>query len=127
MTESHRREWRPSRIQIIAGSISAGLLALVGLTVLVTVLAGPVVPAGTTVNGVDIGGLGRDAAIEKVRDDVARPAADPLEFDNVGEILIVKPRQAGVWVNAQETVEPLLRTSWNPLARIFGSDNVSLL
>ena len=121
MTESHRREWRPSRIQIIAGSISAGLLALVGLAVLVTVLAGPVVPAGTTVNGVDIGGLGRDAAIEKVRDEVARPAADPLEFDNAGEILIVKPRQAGVWVNAQETVEPLLRTSWNPFARFFGS------
>lgn len=121
MAESHRRQWRPSRIQIIAGSIGAGLLALVGLAVLVTVLAGPVVPAGTTVNGVDIGGLGRDAAIEKVRDDVARPAADPLEFDNVGEILIVKPRQAGVWVNAQETVEPLLRTSWNPFARFFGS------
>ena len=121
MTESHRREWHPSRIQIIAGSISAGLLALVGLAVLVTVLAGPVVPAGTTVNGVDIGGLGRDAAIEKVRDEVARPAADPLEFDNAGEILIVKPRQSGVWVNAQETVEPLLRTSWNPFARFFGS------
>lgn len=121
MAESHRRQWRPSRIQIIAGSIGAGLLALVGLAVLVTVLAGPVVPAGTTVNGVDIGGLGRDAAIEKVRDEVARPAADPLEFDNAGEILIVKPRQAGVWVNAQETVEPLLRTSWNPFARFFGS------
>ena len=75
MAESHRRQWRPSRIQIIAGSIGAGLLALVGLAVLVTVLTGPVVPAGTTVNGVEIGGLGRDAAVEKVRNEVAASRA----------------------------------------------------
>ena len=95
MAESHRRQWRPSRIQIIAGAVGAGLLAVVGLSVLVTVLAGPVVPAGTSVNGVDIGGLGRDAAVEKVRQEVARPAADPLEFDNNGELLVVKPRRLG--------------------------------
>ncbi|MGA0209922.1 MAG: hypothetical protein ACO3LZ_08390, partial [Candidatus Nanopelagicales bacterium] len=114
MTESHRRAWRPSRIQIIIASIVGGIVIVMGLAVVLTLAAGPVVPRGTTVSGVDIGGLDRDAAIEKVRAEVARPAAEPLEFDNAGEVLIVKPRQAGVWVNAQETVEPVLRTSWNP-------------
>ncbi len=121
MAESHRRQWRPSRIQIIVASIAGGVLALVAVAVLVTALGGPVVPAGTTVNGVPVGGLGRDAAVEKVREEVAGPAAESLEFDNDGEVLIVKPRQAGVWVNAQETIEPLLQTPWNPLARFFGS------
>jgi vancomycin resistance protein YoaR len=121
VTESHRRPWRPSRLQVITASIIGGLVIVVGLAVALTLATGPVVPRGTTVSGVDIGGLGRDAAIEKVRADVARPAAEPLEFDNAGEVLIVKPRQAGVWVNAQETVEPLLRTSWNPVARFLES------
>lgn len=123
MAESHRRQWRPSRPQIIAGSIVGGVLALLALAVVLTALAGPIVPRGTTVSGVDIGGLSRDAAIEKVRTEVARPAAEPLEFDNAGETLIVKPRQAGVWINAQATVEPLMRTSWNPFARFFASGN----
>lgn len=120
VTDSHRRAWRPSRVQIIAGSVFGGVVVVVGLLFAVTALMGPAVPPGTTVNGVDIGGMGRDAAIETVREEVARPAGEPLEFDNAGEILIVKPRQAGVWVNAVETVEPLLRRSWNPLARLFG-------
>lgn len=120
MSESHRRPWRPSRPQIIAASVLGGVVVLAGFFVLLAALAGPVVPAGTSVNGVDIGGLNRDAAVQKVRDEVARPAAEPLEFDNDGEVLIVKPRQAGVWVNAVETVEPLLQRSWNPLQRFFG-------
>lgn len=120
MTESHRRPWRPSRPQIIAGSVAAGVLALLSLIFLVTALSGPVVPPGTTVAGVDIGGMDRQTAVETVRDQVARPAAEPLEFDNAGEVLIVKPRQAGVWVNAVETVDPLVRRSWNPLQRLFG-------
>lgn len=120
MTESHRRQWRPSRPQIIAGSVVAGVVVLLGVIFIGTALSGPVVPRGTTVNGVDIGGLSRELAIERVREDVARPAAEPLEFDNAGETIIVKPRQAGVWVNAVETVEPLLHTTWNPLERFFG-------
>ncbi len=90
MTESHRRPWRPSRLQVISASIIGGLVIVVGLAVALTLATGPVVPRGTTVSGVDIGGLGRDAAIEKVRADVARPAAEPLEFDNAGEVLIVR-------------------------------------
>jgi len=120
VTESHRRPWRPTRPQIIAGSIAGGVLALLGLFFLVTALAGPIVPAGTTVAGVAIGGMDQRTAVETLRDQLARPAAEPLEFDNAGEMLVVKPRQAGVWVNAVETVEPLVRRSWNPLERWFG-------
>jgi vancomycin resistance protein YoaR len=97
-----------------------GVLALLGLVFLVTALSGPIVPPGTTVAGVAIGGMDQQTAVQTVRDQVARPAAEPLEFDNAGEVLVVKPRQAGVWVNAVETVEPLVRRSWNPLERLFG-------
>lgn len=120
MTESHRRPWTPSRTQIILASVLGGLIVLAVALVGLAALAGPVVPPGTTVNGVAIGGLGRDDAVQVIRDEVVRPAAEPLEFDNNGETLVVKPRQAGVWVNAVETVQPLLRSSWNPLQRFFG-------
>jgi len=120
VTESHRRPWRPTRPQIIAGSIAGGVLALLGLLFLVTALAGPIVPPGTTVAGVAIGGMDQRTAVETLREQLARPAAEPLEFDNAGEVLVVKPRQAGVWVNAVDTVEPLVRRSWNPLERLFG-------
>ena len=120
MTESHRRPWRPSRAQVIAGSVVGALFVVAGLFLVWTALSPPTVPIGTTVAGVDIGGLDRQRAIDKVRTQVAKPAADPLEFENAGEILIVKPRQAGVWVNAAETVDPLLRRTWNPLESIFG-------
>lgn len=120
MTESHRRAWRPSRAQVIVGSVFGALFVVAGLFLAWTALSAPTVPIGTTVAGVDIGGLDRDSAIDKVRREVAKPAAEPMEFDNAGEILIVKPRQAGVWVNAAETVDPLLRRTWNPLESIFG-------
>jgi len=121
VTESHQRQWRrPSRTQIVAGSVLGGVVLLAGLLMAATALSGPVVPAGTTVNGVAIGGMDEQAAVAKVREDVAQPAAEPLEFDNNGEIIIVKPRQAGVWVNAVQTVEPLLRRTWNPLERFLG-------
>ncbi len=127
MAESHRRRWRPNRTQAIAGGAIAGVVAALLLVVgAFALLSGPTVPPGTTVNGVDIGGMGRDEAVEVIREQVARPAAAPLEFDNDGETIIVKPRQAGVWVNAVETVEPLMRQNWNPFSRFFsvggGSD-----
>ena len=100
--------------------VGANVLAAMGMLVIFSFLSEPIVPRGTTVNGIAIGGFERDAAIETVRTEVARPAAEPLEFEIDGETLIVKPRQAGVWVNAQQTVEPLLHTSWNPLERFFG-------
>jgi vancomycin resistance protein YoaR len=120
VTESHRRPWRPSRSQITIASIVGGVLALFALVVGVTFLSGPTVPAGTTVSGVPIGGMNRDDAVDTVRKEVAQPAAQSLEFDSNGETLIVKPRQAGVWVNASQTVEPLLRRTWNPLERFLG-------
>ncbi len=123
MSESHRGPWRPSRIQTIVAAAVAGLLGLVGLFLVITILSGPTVPSGTTVKGVDIGGMDRQSAIETVRSKVAKPAAEPLEFDNNGEVLIVKPRQAGVWVNAEATVDPLVRTSWNPFERFLGMGN----
>ena len=120
MAESHRRQWRPTRTQAIAGGAVAGVfVALLVVVGLFAALSGPSVPSGTTVNGVDIGGMGRDEAVLTVREQVAQPAAEPLEFDNAGETIVVKPRQAGVWVNAVETVDPLLRQEWNPLARLF--------
>ena len=120
MTESHRRPWRPSRAQVILGSVFGAVLVVAGLFLAWTALSAPTVPIGTTVSGVDIGGMDRDAAIDKVRREVAKPAAEPMEFDNAGEVLIVKPRQAGVWVNAAETVDPLVRRTWNPLESILG-------
>ena len=127
VSESHRRRWRPTRKHWILVGVAGAVILAVGVGAVAFVASsGPTVPANTTVNGVDIGGLTRDEAVAKVREQVAKPAAQPLEFDNDGQVIIVKPRQAGVWVNAVETVEPLVTRNLNPFSRFFASEGVDV-
>ncbi len=120
MNESHRRRWRPSEKQWMAARIVAWSIAgVLVLVVVIVALSQPGIPPNTSVRGVDISGLSRDEAIALVREELSKKAAEPLEFDNNGQVLVVKPRQAGVRVSAAETVDPLVSTNLNPLTKLF--------
>ena len=127
MSESHRRQWRPSTRQwfVLRTSvliIGAGAAAFA----ILSAVSSPSVPAKTYVDGVDVGGLSRDEAITVVRDRIAKPAARPLEFEGDGQQIVVKPRQAGVWVNAEETVDPLLAGRFQWIADLLGTDRTNV-
>ncbi|MEL0147197.1 MAG: hypothetical protein VW937_01950, partial [Actinomycetota bacterium] len=80
MSESHRRRWRPTRKHWILAGVAVAAIVAVGVGAAAFVASsGPTVPVNTTVNGIDIGGLTRDEAVVKVRQQVAKPAAKPLE------------------------------------------------
>ena len=81
VSESHRRQWRPSKRQWLFLRISVLMVgAGAAAFAILSAVSSPSVPAKTYVDGVDVGGLSRDEAITVVRDRIAKPAARPLEF-----------------------------------------------
>ena len=85
MSESHRRQWRPSKRQWLTLRISVLIIgAGAAAFAILSAVSSPSVPAKTYVDGVDVGGLSRDEAIAVVRDRISKPAARPLEFEEDG-------------------------------------------
>jgi EmrB/QacA subfamily drug resistance transporter len=77
--------------------------------------AGPGVLRGTTVHGVDIGGLQPPEAEQKLERDLG-PAANaliPLQAGN--QKLTIDPRAAGLGIDARATVASTARRSFNPV------------
>ena len=127
VSESHRRQWRPSTKQWLVLRISVLIVgAGVAAFVILSAVSSASVPAETYVDGVDVGGLSRDEAIAVVRDRIAKPAARPLEFEEDGQQIVVKPRQAGVWVNAEKTVDPLLAGRFQWIADLLGTERTNV-
>lgn len=127
VSESHRRQWRPSTKQWLVLRISVLIVgAGVAAFVILSAVSSASVPAETYVDGVDIGGLSRDEAITVVRERIAKAAARPLEFEEDGQQIVVKPRQAGVWVNAEKTVDPLLAGRFQWIADLLGTERTNV-
>ena len=127
MSESHRRQWRPSTKQWLVLRISVLIVgAGVAAFVILSAVSSTSVPAETYVDGVDIGGLSRDEAITVVRERIAKAAARPLEFEEDGQQIVVKPRQAGGWVNAEKTVDPLLAGRFQWIADLLGTERTNV-
>ena len=127
VSESHRRQWRPSKRQWLFLRLSVLMVgAGAAAFAILSAVSSPSVPAKTYVDGVDVGGLSRDEAITVVRDRIAKPAARPLEFEEDGQQIVVKPRQAGVWVNAEKTVDSLLAGRFQWIVDLLGTDRTNV-
>ncbi len=100
------------------------LIALAGGAVLIAVYAAAIVVtgdgvrAGTTVNGVNIGGLSREEAVAALDDSVGVLAAKPLKVRSGQQQLLVDPVAAGLDFDAEATVEQASGRTLNPLAMI---------
>ncbi|MFF2130316.1 peptidoglycan binding domain-containing protein [Streptomyces olivochromogenes] len=85
------------------------------------------VPKGTTVLGVDIGGGTRDEAVKKLDDAFGANMNKALKLSVDGTTVSLKPDQAGLQFNAQDTVRAAAGSDYNPVSVIgslFGQQRV---
>ncbi|MEU7421518.1 VanW family protein [Streptomyces antibioticus] len=104
-------------LALVGGALTVGVggVYLAGL-----LLTGGDIEAGTTVRGVDIGGLSRTEAVHKL--DARLTAAAPRELSvTVGDRSgTVDARQAGISYDAERTVDRASRTASDPVSVIGG-------
>jgi vancomycin resistance protein YoaR len=96
--------------------VVGALLALVALAwVAAYLVAGDKVPHGTSVAGVDIGGLTEEEAAQRLEDELAGRADRALEVTVGDRTTEVPPEEAGISVDyAASAAEAGARKSWNP-------------
>ncbi|MFI8997828.1 VanW family protein [Streptomyces sp. NPDC053542] len=112
----------PRRVRSVPPVVLAGgaLTLGVGGLYVAGLLAGGDIDAGTTVHGVDIGGLSRAAATQKLDTRLSAAGSKDLVVkvgDRVGK---VDPQQAGLSVDVRKTVDRAAHTGADPITVIGG-------
>ncbi|MFF9776317.1 VanW family protein [Streptomyces sp. NPDC013978] len=104
-------------LALAGGALTVGLggLYLAGLLVL-----GGEIEAGTTVRGVDIGGLSRAEAVRKLDDHLAAVGSRELAVKVGHRAGTVDPRRAGLAFDVERTVDRAARTASDPVGLIGG-------
>ncbi|QDY79423.1 hypothetical protein FQU76_26090 [Streptomyces qinzhouensis] len=103
-----------------AAVLGAGALYVAGL-----VFTGDEVPSGTTVRGVDIGGLSESEARTKLEKELAAAAAAPLAVTVGDKKDTVDPTAAGLSFDTAETAARATRSDKDPftvIGNLFSSD-----
>ena len=96
-------------------AIGVGGLYLAGL-----LLTGGEIEAGTTVRGVDIGGLSRAEAAQKLEKHLAAAGSQELAVKVGDRRGVVDPRGAGLGFDVEQTVARATRTGVDPFGAIGG-------
>lgn len=97
--------------------IAAAAIAAVVLLYLVAVFAmGDGVRAGTSVAGVEIGGLSQAEAVTALEDGLGKRANRPLEVVAGEQDFSIDPKDAGLRFDAAATVADVSGRIWNPVA-----------
>ena len=127
LPDSTTRDWLPGipRVGLIGAAVAAGLFVLYLIAV---VASGGGVKAGTNVLGVDVGGLSRAEAVQKLDDALATRAGQPLDVVVVKRKFTVDPAVAGLALDSGATVDSVSGRTWNPLElvrRVFVSESVA--
>ncbi len=107
--------------------VGAVATILVGLYVAGWFFTGNRVPNGTTVAGIDIGGMRTEAARDRLETGLADDAAASVRFRHDGETYLLEPAESGLSADVEETLlEAGGGRSWNPVRMVdllFGSGN----
>ncbi|QFQ95662.1 hypothetical protein F9278_05110 [Streptomyces phaeolivaceus] len=104
-------------LALTGGVLTVGLGGLYLAALLVT---GGEIEAGTTVRGVDIGGLSRTEAIRKLDAHLAVAGSRELAVTVGDRAGTVDPRQAGLTFDAEGTVDRATRTASDPVGVVGG-------
>lgn len=105
---SHTARW-------IAGGIgAAALLVLIGYGAAVAAVSGQEVAAGTTVAGVDIGGMSADEAVSTLRAELGDAATAPIPVTAGEATTEIDPAAAGLSVDWRATVDQASGLVLNP-------------
>jgi vancomycin resistance protein YoaR len=95
------------------------VLLVVVLSAMAYALAGDGVPRGTRVLGVEIGGLARAAAVQKLDTDLVPRVTEPIPVVLDGEQQGVDPVGAGLRIDNAATVQRAGRRSPNPIVLFY--------
>lgn len=96
--------------------ITAGIgLGIVVLVVVAMAAIGSGVPRGTTVMGVDIGGMSEADAVQTLEASIGTQAAEPIRLRAGDEVFMIDTGQAGMSFDAAATVAQADQQTFNPL------------
>ncbi len=115
---------RRRRIRLVAFTGGAAALGFGGLYVTGLLVSGADVPDGTRVRGVDIGGLSRSQAEEKLDQELGKTWASPLKVRIGDRSATVDARAAGLRLDSEATVARAVQPRSGPLTaigRLFSS------
>jgi vancomycin resistance protein YoaR len=82
--------------------------------------AGSGVPRGTTVLGVDIGGLSKSVTETKLDRDLSGRTVGPMKLRAGAKVVTLDPREAGLSLDSPATVQAAMRGRLGPLAVLDG-------
>jgi vancomycin resistance protein YoaR len=97
-----------------------GLLAIFGAIYVALVLyTSDRIPSGTTVNGIEVGGLRPAAAERKLAEGLGGRAAEPITVAALEQRAVIRPATAGFTVDVRATVDeaaanPDAHNTWDP-------------
>jgi vancomycin resistance protein YoaR len=95
--------------------VGVGIAAVMAVFLGIFVATNDSVRPGTTVSGVAIGGMSPDEAVTVLEESVGVKVNRKLEISAGDQVFEVRPRAAGVTLDAQATVEQATNTGFNPL------------
>lgn len=107
-----------------SGTAAATVVVLVLAVLLIDRAKGESIADGVRIGAVDVGGLDRDEAREKVRSAVVPKALARVDAVHDGETYPLTPQQAGATVDVEATVDEAVdrgREGSNALTRVLGS------
>lgn len=99
--------------------IGVGIAAVIAVSLGIFVATNGAVRPGTTVSGVAIGGMSPDEAIAVLEDSVSTKVNRKLEISAGDQVFELRPRAAGITLDAQATVDQATSTGFNPFQVIF--------
>jgi vancomycin resistance protein YoaR len=119
---------RPKRWPRVLVGIGTGLLVLGGAYVGAQWSVGDRVAPGTTVAGVDIGGLDADAAIAQLDSNLANATTEPIPVEVGEKRTSLDPVAAGLMFDAGATVDQITGFTFDPVRlwrQAFGGGEVT--
>ena len=121
--ESYLLKRKIARITVL------GAFWVCAMAVPVFALGSDRVPAGTTVSGVDIGGLAPDEAVQVLNAALTSRDSAPITVKALGKTIKLDPAELGFGIDAQATVDSVRAHRMNPFDIIgsrFGGDSATV-
>ncbi len=118
MAEHRRLVTMPVAVNRTKLIIVAALAALALVYVVLLVLSGGGVRQGTVVRGVSIGGMSSADAVATLDATLGKLSRKPIKVEAVGKEFVVKPKDAGISLDAEATVASATGRTFNPFVMV---------